>query len=80
MAPRGGRAGVSRFVGGKGGSEVKLLVAVVVRGARMHVDMVLGAHCAPRRGSSGIVMMASMCMCVLDWIVCCCFPKSRLLE
>lgn len=60
MAPRGGRAGVSRFVGGKGGSEVKLLVAVDVRGARVVVAMVLRTHCALKRGSSGIVMVVGV--------------------
>jgi hypothetical protein len=66
MAAVGGLAGVSRWVGGCGGSVMKLRVAGVVvrRGAhRVVVVIVLRARCALRRGSRFIVMMA-VCLCV----------------
>lgn len=66
IAARGGWEGMSRFVGGKGGAEKKLLVGVVVRGAaaRVVLEIVLRAHRALRRGSRFIVMVAVM-GCVL---------------
>jgi hypothetical protein len=66
MAAVGGRAGVSRWVGGCGGRVMKLRVAVVVvvRGAhRVEVERTLRARCALRRGSRFIVMMAVL-LCV----------------
>lgn len=58
MAAVGGRAGVSRWVGGCGGRVMKLRVANgVVRGASLEVVVGLRAHRALRRESRFIVMI-----------------------
>lgn len=80
MAPRGGWAGVSRWVGGCGGRVMKLRVDVDGRGASLVVMVVgLRAHRALRRPSRFIVMMF-VCLCVqgaeLGWIVCCCLKMK----
>lgn len=73
---------MSRFVGGKGGIEKKLLVAVVVvaRGAaRVDLVIVLRAHSALGRGSRFIVMVAMVYCDVLDaGLICSLVQKVKI--